>query len=117
MRLSSESCDDQDMIRFWFAAQLPGGDCGGAERRIVATYTLDYCPRTAQAALRKMSSQAKVKKDKEIIAEYETQVKGGWRAGPVPIVIVGGQPCITLLQALVDLSVHCCGVARLHWFG
>lgn len=30
----------------------------------------------------KMSSQAKVKKDKEIIAEYETQVKGWWDAGP-----------------------------------
>ena len=29
-----------------------------------------------------MSSQGKVKKDKEIIAEYETQVKGRYRAGP-----------------------------------
>lgn len=34
-------------------------------------------PRIAEAALPpNMSSQAKVKKDKEIIAEYETQVKG-----------------------------------------
>lgn len=32
-----------------------------------------------------MSSQTKVKKDKEIIAEYETQVKGGWRAGLLPL--------------------------------
>lgn len=32
-----------------------------------------------------MSSQAKVKKDKEIIAEYETQVKGWWHAGGLDV--------------------------------
>lgn len=36
----------------------------------------------------KMSSQAKVKKDKEIIAEYETQVKGWYRAGLVVLSLV-----------------------------
>lgn len=68
------------MIRVWLLLNYPERTAERAKKKkkrcVVATRTLDSCPRIAEAALPNMSSQAKVKKDKEIIAEYETQVKG-----------------------------------------
>ena len=75
-------------------AQLSGEDCGqGRSLHCARTETpILPAPRilffsfffffAQRALLPKMSSQGKVKKDKEIIAEYETQVKGRYRAGP-----------------------------------
>lgn len=63
------------MIRIWLLLNYPERTADGPTVHC-GSWDADSSPRIAQPALPKMSSQAKVKKDKEIIAEYETQVKG-----------------------------------------
>lgn len=60
----------------WTASDCCSTIWWGLQTLHCGNWDAESSPRIAQSVLPKMSSQAKVKKDKEIIAEYETQVKG-----------------------------------------
>lgn len=65
------------MIRIWLLLNYLERTAGPVPKRCIVATETPIPPRGLHNPFSpKMSSQAKVKKDKEIIAEYETQVKG-----------------------------------------
>lgn len=73
-----------NLVRIWSPLNYPertAKTAGDSSVAATETVTPDQGLQELDSPPPNMSSQAKVKKDKEIIAEYETQVKGGWRAG------------------------------------
>lgn len=72
------SCVRRAMVRVWLLLNYPErtADAQNAALWQLSRRSLPEDCTIRALSLSKMSSQAKVKKDKEIIAEYETQVKG-----------------------------------------
>lgn len=64
------------MIRIWLLLNYPERTADSANAALWQLRRLIPARGLHNPISPKMSSQAKVKKDKEIIAEYETQVKG-----------------------------------------